>query len=49
MFLQTQVGVQDYTSPNEVQAVRLPTKKGVRSSVLQKFDPFDVAFHNMYR
>ena len=50
MFLQTQVGVQDYTLPNEVQEVRRLYRRGVGSSSGSgvNFDPFDVAFNNMY-
>ena len=50
MFLQTQPGVQDYTLPNEVQEVRRLYRRGVGSSsgTGVNFDPFDVAFNNMY-
>lgn len=50
MFLQTQPGVQDYTLPNEVQEVRRLYSRGVGSSsgTGVNFDPFDVAFNNMY-
>lgn len=50
MFLQTQIGTQEYTLPNEVQEVRRLYRRGVGSSSGSgvNFDPFDVAFNNMY-
>ena len=50
MFLQTVEGTQEYTLPNEVQEVRRLYRRGVgtNSGGGTNFDPFDVAFNNMY-
>jgi hypothetical protein len=50
IFIQTQDGVTEYTLPNEVQEVRRLYRRGVgtNSGGGTNFDPFDVAFNNMY-
>lgn len=50
IFIQTQDGVTEYTLPNEVQEVRRLYRKGIgtNSGGGTNFDPFDVAFNNMY-
>lgn len=50
MFIRTQPGVQDYTLPNEVIEVQRMYRRGVgtTSGTGSNFDPFDVAFNNMY-
>lgn len=50
MFLQTQPGVTEYTLPNEVIEVQRLYRRGVgtNSGTGSNFDPFDVAFNNMY-
>lgn len=50
VFIQTQDGVTEYTLPNEVIEVRRLYRRGVGSSsgTGSDFDPFDVAFNNMY-
>jgi len=50
IFIQTQDGVTEYTLPNEVMEVRRLYRRGVGSSSGSgsNFDPFDVAFNNMY-
>lgn len=50
IFIQTQDGVTEYTLPNEVIEVRRLYRRGVgtNSGSGSNFDPFDVAFNNMY-
>ena len=50
IFTQTQDGVTEYTLPNEVIEVRRLYRRGVgtNSGSGSDFDPFDVAFNNMY-
>lgn len=50
IFIQTQPGVTEYTLPNEVIEVRRLYRRGVgtNSGTGSNFDPFDVAFNNMY-
>lgn len=50
MILNTQPGVQEYTLPNEVMEVQRLYRRGVgtNSGSGSNFDPFDVAFNNMY-
>jgi len=50
IFIQTQPGVTEYTLPNEVMEVRRLYRRGVgtNSGSGSNFDPFDVAFNNMY-
>ncbi len=50
IFIQTQAGVTEYTLPNEVQEVRRLYRRGIgtNSGGGTNFDPFDVAFNNMY-
>lgn len=49
IFLQTQSGVQEYTLPDEIIEVTRTHRRGVGSSGTgSNFDPFDVAFNNMY-
>jgi hypothetical protein len=50
LFLQTNEGVTEYTLPDEVQEVRRLYRRGVgtNSGGGTNFDPFDVAFNNMY-
>jgi hypothetical protein len=50
LFLTTQEGVTEYTLPDEVMEVRRLYRKGVgtNSGGGTNFDPFDVAFNNMY-
>jgi len=50
LFLQTQDGVTEYTLPDEVQEVRRIYRRGIgtNSGGGTNFDPFDVAFNNMY-
>lgn len=50
IFLQTQPGVTEYTLPDEVQEVRRLYRRGIgtNSGGGTNFDPFDVAFNNMY-
>jgi hypothetical protein len=50
MFLQLQPDVYEYTLPNEVMEVRRMYRRGVgtMSGTGTDFDPFDVAFNNMY-
>jgi hypothetical protein len=50
IFIQTQDGVTEYTLPNEVIEVRRLYRRGVgtNSGSGSDFDPFDVAFNNMY-
>ena len=50
IFIQTQPSVTEYTLPNEVQEVRRLYRRGVgtNSGSGSNFDPFDVAFNNMY-
>lgn len=50
IFIQTQDGVTEYTLPNEVMEVRRLYRKGIgtNNSGGTNFDPFDVAFNNMY-
>ena len=50
ILIQTQDGVTEYTLPNEVMEVRRLYRRGVGSSSGSgsNFDPFDVAFNNMY-
>ena len=50
MFLQTEEGVVEYTLPNEVIEVTRLYRRGVGSTSGggTNFDPFDVAFNNMY-
>lgn len=50
IFIQTQIGQTEYTLPGEVMEVRRLYRRGVGSSsgTGSNFDPFDVAFNNMY-
>ena len=50
IFIQTQIGTTEYTLPDEVMEVRRLYRRGVGSSSGSgsNFDPFDVAFNNMY-
>jgi len=50
VFLSTLVDVQEYSLPAEVLNVRKVYRRGVSSTSTggTNFDPFDVAFHNMY-
>jgi len=50
IFIQTQPAVTEYTLPNEVMEVRRLYRRGVgtNSGSGSNFDPFDVAFNNMY-
>lgn len=50
LFLTTQAGVNDYTLPNEVMEVSQIYRRGIgtNNSGGTNFDPFDVAFNNMY-
>jgi len=50
IFIQTQPTVTEYTLPNEVMEVRRLYRRGVgtNSGSGSNFDPFDVAFNNMY-
>lgn len=50
IFIRTQPDVQEYTLPNEVIEVRRLYRRGVgtNSGSGTNFDPFDVAFNNMY-
>jgi len=50
IFMQTQPGVTEYTLPNEVMEVKRLYRRGVgtNSGSGSNFDPFDVAFNNMY-
>lgn len=50
IFIQTQPGVTEYTLPDEVLEVRRLYRKGIgtNSGGGTNFDPFDVAFNNMY-
>lgn len=50
IFIQTQPGVVEYTLPDEVIEVRRLYRRGVgtNSGSGSNFDPFDVAFNNMY-
>jgi hypothetical protein len=50
VFIQTQPGVTEYTLPNEVIEVRRLYRRGIgtNSGGGTNFDPFDVAFNNMY-
>ena len=50
IYIQTQDGVTEYTLPNEVQEVRRLYRRGIgtNSGGGTNFDPFDVAFNNMY-
>ena len=50
IFIQTQPGVTEYTLPSEVMEVRRLYRRGVgtNSGSGSNFDPFDVAFNNMY-
>lgn len=50
IFIQTQDGVTEYTLPNEVMEVRRLYRRGIgtNNSGGTNFDPFDVAFNNMY-
>ena len=50
IFIQTQIGQVEYTLPNEVMEVRRLYRRGVgsNSGTGTNFDPFDVAFNNMY-
>lgn len=50
LILNTQPGVQEYTLPNEVMEVQRLYRRGVgtNSGSGSNFDPFDVAFNNMY-
>jgi hypothetical protein len=50
IFIQTQPGITEYTLPNEVMEVRRLYRRGVgtNSGSGSNFDPFDVAFNNMY-
>ena len=50
-FLQTQPDVQEYTLPQEVLNIRRVYRRGVGGGNIgtgTNFDPFDVAFNNMY-
>ena len=50
IFIQTQPTVTEYTLPDEVMEVRRLYRRGVgtNSGSGSNFDPFDVAFNNMY-
>lgn len=50
LFITTQAGVTDYTLPDEVMEVRRIYRRGIgtNSAGGTNFDPFDVAFNNMY-
>jgi|TARA_B110000483_G_scaffold151568_1_gene180398 hypothetical protein len=50
VFIQTQPNITEYTLPNEVMEVRRLYRRGVGSNSGggTNFDPFDVAFNNMY-
>lgn len=50
LILNTQTGVQEYTLPDEVMEVQRLYRRGVGTSSGSgsNFDPFDVAFNNMY-
>jgi hypothetical protein len=50
MFIETIDGQQDYTLPDEVMEVRRIYRRGIgtNSGGGTNFDPFDVAFNNMY-
>jgi hypothetical protein len=50
IFINTQAGVTKYTLPDEVMEVRRLYRRGVgtNSGGGTNFDPFDVAFNNMY-
>jgi hypothetical protein len=50
IFFQTQKDVTEYTLPDEVQEVRRLYRRGIgtNSGGGTNFDPFDVAFNNMY-
>ena len=50
IFIQTQPGVTEYTLPDEVIEVRRLYRRGIgtNSGGGTNFDPFDVAFNNMY-
>ena len=50
VFIQTQPNITEYTLPNEVMEVRRLYRRGVgtNSGGGTNFDPFDVAFNNMY-
>lgn len=50
IFIQTQVATTEYTLPNEVIEVRRLYRRGIgtNSGGGTNFDPFDVAFNNMY-
>ena len=50
IFLTTQDGVTEYTLPDEVMEVRRMYRRGIgtNSGGGTNFDPFDVAFNNMY-
>lgn len=50
IFIQTQPNVTEYTLPDEVQEVRRIYRRGIgtNSGGGTNFDPFDVAFNNMY-
>ena len=50
LFVNTKEGVTEYTLPTEVQEVRRIYRRGIgtNSGGGTNFDPFDVAFNNMY-
>jgi hypothetical protein len=50
LFLNTSTGVTEYTLPDEVQEVNRIYRRGIgtNNSGGSNFDPFDVAFNNMY-
>lgn len=50
VFIQTQPDVTEYTMPDEVMEVRRLFRRGVgaNSGTGSNFDPFDMAFNNMY-
>lgn len=50
LYIKTQDGVTEYTLPDEVQEVRRLYRRGIgtNSGGGTNFDPFDVAFNNMY-
>ena len=50
IFIQTEDGVTEYTLPDEVMEVRRLYRRGIgtNSGGGTNFDPFDVAFNNMY-
>jgi len=50
IFIQTQEGITEYTLPDEVMEVRRLYRRGIgtNSGGGTNFDPFDVAFNNMY-